>query len=95
MGRKLNPKEIEELEREARAIELYGRRSLVSDAIERNELDAAAKLCRDAMKEAHYRAKYNCAPVGPEAHKQNFFRIRRLRSQIEHTLKHPAHETRH
>lgn len=53
-------------------------------AVRGGDVRSALRLCRDAMKEAHYRAKYQCAPVGPEVHKGNFHRIRQLRYDLLH-----------
>lgn len=72
-----------------RSTELYGRRGAVLSAFGSGAYDQAAALCREAMNEAAERARYHCAPIGPEGHKRNFQAIRELRSAIRHL----SHET--
>jgi hypothetical protein len=69
-------------------LELYHRRSMMLKAVRSGDVRKALRLCRDAMREAHYRAKYNCAPAGPEAHKHNFYAIREVRDDLRRMVRH-------
>lgn len=63
-------------------LETYGRREEILQAVRTEQWDTAADLCRQAMAEAAYRARYNCAPIGPEGHKRNFDALKALRAAI-------------
>lgn len=63
-------------------IEAYGREEALVEAVEAENWKKAAALCREAMNDAAYRARYNCAPIGPEGHKRNFDALRELRALI-------------
>ncbi len=71
------------LSRQAQQVELYGHREELVRTLQRGELDMALSVCRKAMNEAAERARFNCAPIGPEAHKRNFEAIRALRGAIQ------------
>ncbi len=48
---------------EAGQIELYDRAEQVKSALAARDLTLAIRLCEEATREAHSRAKYNCAPI--------------------------------
>jgi hypothetical protein len=73
---------MDELLRHARGIELYSYADEVVRAILADDYLAALRASREAMREAHYRAKYNCAPIGPEGHVRNFESVKALRARL-------------
>jgi hypothetical protein len=63
-------------------MEMYDQRKEIVDALHREDFAAALEGCKAAMRQAHYRAKYNCAPIGPMGHVRNFEALRRFRQQL-------------
>jgi len=60
-------------------LELYGFDEKVRAALQSENFAEAAQFVQAAMKESHYRAKYNCAPIGPAAHVAHFTALREFR----------------
>jgi hypothetical protein len=77
---------LNDLLHRAETLELYGRRSDVLEALQAGRVQEALRSCKEAMQEAHYRAKFKCAPIGPEAHRRNFDAIAKLRKEIQRQL---------
>lgn len=71
------------LRQQAQQMELYGHRDELIRNLDGGDIEAAMSVCRKAMNKAAERARYNCAPIGPEAHKRNFDAIRALRGAIQ------------
>lgn len=82
---------MHDLHKLAERIELYSQRDNIRQALRHRDFAAAIEGCKLAMREAHYRAKYNCAPIGPQGHVRNFEAIKSLRSQLSQTTRQHTH----
>lgn len=66
--------------------ECYGHADEIRTAVRNSNEVAALKAIREAMAEAHDRARYRCAPIGPEGHVRNSAALRVLSRRIKSVL---------